>query len=102
VVGAGSAGRATGVPAAGVVAGLVAGVWRGGGVPAGRVGAAGRPGWSGMWMEAWISAIRSVSGIMPRIGATLRITIPAAGAATHPAVAKPWLRAFGFGSSTIT
>ena len=31
--------------------------------------------------------MRSVSGTMPRIGAIRRITLPAAGAATQPAVA---------------
>jgi hypothetical protein len=36
------------------------------------------------------------------MGAMREITIFAAGAATQPAVAKPWLRALGLGSSTIT
>jgi hypothetical protein len=41
-----------------------------------------------MLIEAWICGMRSgLSGTRPRIGATRRITAPAAGAATQPAVA---------------
>ncbi len=92
--------------AAGRAGAVRAGAAAGAAVAAGVVGAAGvKPGtprpFIGMAMARVISGVAG-SGSMPRIGAMREITIPAAGAATQPAVAKPWLCAFGFGSSTMT